>query len=90
MDGLSLQLQYCVQTVEVKVNARLEVFFAFQAAMNEQLAYNRQVTKPLSSFPHHLHPKAMYETLSTVSKLSLEGAHSKKIEDEDEFSPLSR
>lgn len=41
-------------------------------------------------FPHHLHPKAMYETLKTMSKLSLEGAHMKKTEDEDELSPLSR
>lgn len=39
------------QTWVDAMNAQLEVFYAYQVVVNQQLAYNSQVTEPLPIFP---------------------------------------
>lgn len=62
LDDLSLQVQDCLHTVEEKVakrkqvgidamNARLESFFAYQVAANQQLTRNAHIEEPLLIFP---------------------------------------
>lgn len=62
LDDLNLQVKDCLHTIEERVtttnqasvdamNARLESFFTYQVVVNQQLARQEKVDKPLLTFP---------------------------------------